>query len=203
MQIYINASAEQEEELRRKELSSKTTLFFSNQLPISSDSANYDVFFILNHPVGDLIKSDLPTKPIFINAVIATLEELNLPKNVHRINGWPGFLNRNLWEISTQNEEEVESIFEKMDWQYSLVKDTPGFVAARVISMVINEAYYALKEQVSTPQEIDTAMKLGTNYPFGPFEWAEKIGLKNVHQLLSKLSTNDERYIPSFEIENN
>ncbi|MEO9210253.1 MAG: 3-hydroxyacyl-CoA dehydrogenase family protein [Ginsengibacter sp.] len=203
MQIYINASAEQEEELRSKELSNETNLIFSSQLPISSDSANFDVFFILNHRVHDLKKADLPTKSIFINSVIDTLVELNLPKNVHRINGWPGFLSRNLWEISTQDEEEVKAVFEKIDWQFIIVKDTPGLVAARVISMVINEAYYALKEQVSTPQEIDTAMKLGTNYPFGPFEWAEKIGLKNVHQLLSKLSIKDKRCIPSFEIENN
>ena len=40
--------------------------------------------------------------------------------------------------------------------------------------------FLQLGENVSTRDEIDTAMKLGTNYPFGPFEWAEKIGLKNI-----------------------
>ncbi|MEO5650820.1 MAG: 3-hydroxyacyl-CoA dehydrogenase family protein, partial [Ginsengibacter sp.] len=69
---------------------------------------------------------------------------------------------------------------------------------ARVISMIINEAFYTLKENVSTKKEIDLAMKLGTNYPFGPFEWAEKIGLENVFNLLKKLSEKEERYIPSF-----
>ncbi len=45
------------------------------------------------------------------------------------------------------------------------------------MAMIINEAWHALAEEVSTKNEIDTAMKLGTNYPYGPFEWAEKIGL--------------------------
>ena len=42
--------------------------------------------------------------------------------------------------------------------------------------MIINEAFLALQEGVSTKEEINTAMKLGTNYPLGPFEWVEKIG---------------------------
>jgi len=61
--------------------------------------------------------------------------------------------------------------------------------------MIINEAYFALGDKVSTKDEIDTAMKLGTNYPYGPFEWSRKIGLKNVYQLLSVLSKEDHRYI--------
>ncbi len=60
--------------------------------------------------------------------------------------------------------------------------------------MIINEAFYALGDDVSTKEEIDVAMKLGTNYPFGPFEWGEKIGLQNIIELLKKLSENDKRY---------
>ena len=63
--------------------------------------------------------------------------------------------------------------------------------------MIINEAYHALDEEVSTKEQIDIAMKLGTNYPYGPFEWSEKIGLKNVVQLLQNLATQDERYVIS------
>ena len=40
-------------------------------------------------------------------------------------------------------------------------------------------------------------MKLGTRYPFGPFEWREKIGIKEIYSLLSKLSTTHKRYEPS------
>ena len=75
--------------------------------------------------------------------------------------------------------------------------DEPGFISARIISMIINEAFYAKGENISTENEIDIAMKLGTNYPFGPFEWANEIGIKNIYDLLVSLSKNDVRYNPS------
>jgi 3-hydroxybutyryl-CoA dehydrogenase len=63
--------------------------------------------------------------------------------------------------------------------------------------MIINEAYLALGEQVSSREDINTAMKLGTNYPFGPFEWAERIGPARVARLLTKLSESQPRYAPA------
>ena len=77
------------------------------------------------------------------------------------------------------------------------VPDEPGFITARVIAMIINEAWFALEEGVSTKEEIDTAMKLGTNYPYGPFEWGNQIGLKNIYTLLDKLNTDNPRYRPA------
>ena len=75
--------------------------------------------------------------------------------------------------------------------------DEPGFIAARIIAMIINEAYFAVDENVSSKTEIDTAMKLGTNYPYGPFEWAELIGTNNILALLQKLNSTDSRYQPA------
>ena len=72
--------------------------------------------------------------------------------------------------------------------------DDYGFIAARIIAMIINEAYYALEENVSTKEQIDIAMKLGTNYPYGPFEWSEKIGIEKIYLLLEKLSVQNKRY---------
>jgi 3-hydroxybutyryl-CoA dehydrogenase len=77
------------------------------------------------------------------------------------------------------------------------VPDEAGFVSARIIAMIINEAYHAKDEAVSTEADIDIAMKLGTNYPYGPFEWANEIGVQHVYALLQKLSLNDERFLPS------
>ena len=67
--------------------------------------------------------------------------------------------------------------------------------------MIINEAYFAKDENVSTEKEIDTAMKLGTNYPFGPFEWAQIIGIRNIYALLKTLNETDPRYKPSTLLE--
>ena len=72
-----------------------------------------------------------------------------------------------------------------------------GMITARVLATIINEAYYTLGAQVSTREEIDIAMKLGTGYPYGPFEWSEKIGLKRIYELLVELSKVDERYTPA------
>ena len=91
----------------------------------------------------------------------------------------------------------VTSIFQKLNWKFLLVPDISGMITPRVIAMIINEAYYTLEQEVSTKEEIDIAMKLGTNYPMGPFEWSEKIGLKNIYSLLMKLSIHEERYLPA------
>jgi 3-hydroxybutyryl-CoA dehydrogenase len=117
-----------------------------------------------------------------------------------RFNGWPGFLRGNMVEVASENPEEIkkaEIIFSCFNKKVEPVPDIPGFITARVVCMIINEAFFALGEKVSSKEEIDTAMKLGTNYPFGPFEWAEKIGIKNIYSLLTELSKESPRYQPA------
>jgi 3-hydroxybutyryl-CoA dehydrogenase len=123
-----------------------------------------------------------------------------LPSNIIRFNGWSTFLNRPTLELATPGKEWMEkaiSVCSALNKTPEWVPDLPGFVSARVVSMIINEAWFAFGEGVSTKEEIDTALKLGTNYPFGPFEWGKKIGLLNIYRLLEKLSETDSRYIPS------
>jgi 3-hydroxybutyryl-CoA dehydrogenase len=153
-----------------------------------------DAFFSL---INDEILPEFESlkKPVFINSVVQTLTTTTI--NVYRINGWATFLNRSVWEISGTANDEVEVIFKSLNIKINFVKDEPGFIAARVIAMIINEAYFAVEDNVSSKAEIDTAMKLGTNYPFGPFEWAAKIGNKNVLALLQQLYATDSRYKPS------
>lgn len=75
----------------------------------------------------------------------------------------------------------------------------------RTIAMIINEAYFALGEELASPSDIDLAMKNGVNYPLGPIEWGEKIGLSNIAQLLDELHTvtKDDRYRLSTELKLN
>ena len=165
----------------------------------ASDFAQYknaDAFFCLTpHEISAAFDSF--TKPVIVNSVIETRTDLSLPPNVYRINGWPTFLNRSVWEIAGVADEEIEAVFEMLNIKINFVKDEPGFISARVIAMIINEAYFALEDNVSSKTEIDIAMKLGTNYPFGPFEWAKQIGTGNVLALLQKLYLTDSRYKPS------
>jgi 3-hydroxybutyryl-CoA dehydrogenase len=136
-------------------------------------------------------------KPVLIDAVTTTLTAMNAPENVLRINGWPGFLQRPVWEIAGKVDDATRIILDKINKKIIIVADEPGFISARIISMIINEAYFAVGENVSSKNEIDTAMRLGTNYPFGPFEWASVIGPENILELLQKLNTTDKCYQPA------
>jgi 3-hydroxybutyryl-CoA dehydrogenase len=60
-------------------------------------------------------------------------------------------------------------------------------VSLRVISCIVNEAFLALSEGVATAEDIDRAMKLGANYPKGPFEWVEEIGARSIVETLDSL----------------
>ncbi|MBS1910404.1 MAG: 3-hydroxybutyryl-CoA dehydrogenase [Bacteroidetes bacterium] len=78
------------------------------------------------------------------------------------------------------------------------VIDRVALVSARTLAMIINEAAFALMEGVAGVDDIDTAMKLGTNYPAGPLHWADRIGLDVVLAVLDALHAEygEERYRP-------
>ncbi len=144
-----------------------------------------------------ILKSLAPT-PVIINSVTDTLAETDLL--FVRIGGWQTFLKGTVVEGCGEKEDtknRTEEVFNLFNKTVHWVPDEPGLITPRVISTIINEAYFALAEGVSTPEEIDTAMKLGTAYPYGPFEWSREIGLQNISTLLHKLSSTQKRYTPS------
>lgn len=73
-----------------------------------------------------------------------------------------------------------------------------GFIFPRTIVQIINEAHFALEEEVATREDINRAMKFGVNYPKGPFEWSagKEYYVKILLQELLK-KTGDKRYLPS------
>ncbi len=82
------------------------------------------------------------------------------------------------------------------------LKDAAGLVVARTIAMLINEAADAIQQGVCTPEGADTAMKLGVNYPAGPFEWLARWDARAVVQLIEHLDAHyrGERYRVSGEL---
>lgn len=68
-----------------------------------------------------------------------------------------------------------------------LAKDTPGFVVNRLLFTMINDACHMLEDKISTIEEIDKAMKLGANFPMGPFELADLIGLDLCMEIIENL----------------
>jgi 3-hydroxybutyryl-CoA dehydrogenase len=142
--------------------------------------------------------SKLQPALVIVNAVVTTLQEIGRP--FVRINGWPGFRERNLHELVTPDEhttQRLQDLYARLGYTYRLVPDTAGMIAPRIVAGMINEAWLTWEEAVSTKEEIDTAMKLGTNYPYGPFDWGERIGLGQIASLLWSLSRTDPRYLPA------
>lgn len=193
MTIIVVANVEQQEEIRCKSTSPAANVIFTEEYSELTVSIDYDAIFYLDDGKKAGINKQ-GDKPVIVNSVIETLEENNLPAHFSRINGWPGFLKRQTWEIASFDSNRASTIFEQLGWNVVFVKDEPGLVSARIVSMIVNEAFYALDDGVATIEEIDLAMKLGTNYPYGPFEWLGKIGIPNIYQLLRKLSETDKRY---------
>lgn len=77
--------------------------------------------------------------------------------------------------------------------------DRPGFVANRLLMPYINEAIFALQDGVSTRDDIDKIMKMGTNMPMGPLELADFIGLDTCLSIMRVLHTEfgDSKYRPA------
>jgi 3-hydroxybutyryl-CoA dehydrogenase len=101
-------------------------------------------------------------------------------------------------ETSDETVEKVKWAAEKMGKETVTINEFPGFVTSRISALVGNEAFYMLQEGVGTPEEIDKAIKLGLNYPMGPFELGDLVGLdtrlNNLKYLHEKLG---EKYRPA------
>jgi len=142
--------------------------------------------------------SRLLPSPVIVDAVVHTVSEIGQP--FIRINGWPGCMERGVHELAVADERSgsvVAELYGRLGWQYRIVPDIAGMVSCRILAAIINEAFYTLQDEVSTREGIDAAMRLGTNYPYGPFEWASRIGEERVHHLLSVLSETNQRYLPA------
>ncbi|WP_376789958.1 3-hydroxyacyl-CoA dehydrogenase family protein [Thermoflexus sp.] len=81
----------------------------------------------------------------------------------------------------------ARAYLEHIGFRIEIVRDTVGMVLPRILCALINEAAFAVMEGVASPEDIDTAMKLGTNYPRGPLEWGDLIGLDLVVAILDAL----------------
>lgn len=201
MQLVIVANDQQKEEILMNGVDASCRIdWIKTPAALSAFTKCDAIFDLLFEDSGydvSYLKDSL-SKIIFVNAVNRTIDEIGRP--VIRINGWHGLLKRSIAEVACidgTDREAAQKFLSCLNKKAEWVPDIKGFVSSRVISMIINEAYFALEEKVSTKEEIDTAMKLGTNYPYGPFEWAKNIGLKKIAALLSELSVSEKRYIPS------
>jgi len=92
----------------------------------------------------------------------------------------------------------TRALAEKMGKTTVLSKDMPGFIVNRILIPMLNEACFALQEGLASAEDIDTAMKLGTNQPMGPLALADFIGLDTCLSIAEVLhrGLGDDKYRP-------
>jgi 3-hydroxybutyryl-CoA dehydrogenase len=151
-------------------------------------------------------KSLPETTPILTSSLTVTAtEQSSWISGKHRLIGFsalPTLIHKPLVEIAPtvfSPKETVEiagQFFHSLEKEIEIVQDRIGMVLPRILCRIINEAAFAVMEDIASPQDIDTALKLGVNFPRGPFEWAEQIGWKQIIAVLTALHNDvqEERY---------
>jgi 3-hydroxybutyryl-CoA dehydrogenase len=146
--------------------------------------------------------------PYFTSSLcISVSEQASYSKYPARIIGiglYNTFSNSKLVEIAPSKItdikilENAESFMKEINANYVNVPDKAGLVFPRILSMIINEAAQVYSDNVASRDDIDTAMKLGTNYPYGPLEWADKLGIDLFYNILTALQRDfgEDRYRP-------
>lgn len=200
MHILIVGQEQNLEECRQKFGLAHSYARISNGLALTEAIEDSDVVF-------DFMVDQVPTRniaiPYFIDATQTSIAKYRTKggQAIRYLFGFPGlpsFLNREILEATCEQDqsEKLGETCRELKTEYQVVADRVGLVTPRVICMIINEAYYTLQDGIAARSDIDLAMKLGTNYPMGPFEWCREIGIQNVCRLLEAVhaDTGDNRY---------
>lgn len=204
MEIFVVGEKNQAREIEKK-VTSRHNVSQINaiaDLPEGLEMAVFD-FTMEENPESLEDYTAFEDLHLFVNATRGSLAELayftegQLP-NLYGFAGDPTFIERELLELSVfhGNDSETDLILKKMGLKATIVDDRVGLVTPRIIAMIINEAYFTVQEGTANRNDIDLGMKLGTNYPMGPFEWSKHWGLHNIYELLDALylDTREERY---------
>ncbi|MFI8069416.1 3-hydroxyacyl-CoA dehydrogenase [Streptomyces sp. NPDC086033] len=105
-------------------------------------------------------------------------------------------------DTSQQTLAEAVGLFQALGKDVSVIGDVPGMIVARTVARIVDLAHDAVAKGVATQEDIDTAMRLGVNYPLGPFEWSRRLGRNWAYSLLDDLHLRDPsgRYAPSLAL---
>ena len=148
--------------------------------------------------IADLDRLFAPEAVILVDAYATDLAALSRrlrhPARVVGFGVLGSFASQNAIEIVDADEtsddalELAQELFESAGKRVVLVGNTPGLFLGRTIGSIVNEAVYAVQEDVATPDDIDLAMRLGTNYPLGPIAWGREIGADRIARILQRLA---------------
>ncbi|MCS0601764.1 3-hydroxyacyl-CoA dehydrogenase [Streptomyces sp. LP11] len=97
---------------------------------------------------------------------------------------------------------EAIGLFQALGKDVSVIGDVPGLIVARTVARLVDLAHDAVAKGVATEEDIDTAMRLGVNYPLGPCEWNRGLPRGWAYDLLDEMHHRDPsgRYAPSLAL---
>ncbi len=162
----------------------------------------FQIFKQLDEACGKSAILASNTSSISITAIAAQTKRPDKVAGMHFMNPVPIMkLVEGIRGLQTSDEtfKAVRAASEKMGKTFIEAKDQPGFAVNRILMPMINEAVTALHEGVASVEDIDTAMKLGTNQPMGPLTLADFIGLDTCLAIMNVLheGLGDSKYRPS------
>jgi len=90
----------------------------------------------------------------------------------------------------------ASGLLQAAGYAVSFIDDIPGMIVMRTVAMLANEAADAVNQGVASVADLDLAMRKGVNYPRGPLEWADALGIDNIVQVLDNLAAayGEDRY---------
>ncbi|MFJ3909738.1 3-hydroxyacyl-CoA dehydrogenase [Streptomyces vinaceus] len=105
-------------------------------------------------------------------------------------------------DTSERTLAEAVGLFQGLGKKVSVIGDVPGMIVARTVAMLIDLAADAVARGAASAEDIDTAMRLGVNYPLGPCEWHDRLGRDWAYDLLHHLDERcpGGRYAPSLAL---
>lgn len=203
MNIAVKGSQERLKELDGV-LTSAGLSYISLESTKNIHTGKFDLVFDLNFDDDSSSLSDyalLDANTLLVLSSVKVQLHAILPQNLWKqsigMNALSSFIQREAIEYCTLSSDFNLDLLERLPWTKKFNVDARvGMISPRVILMIINEAYFTLQEGTANRRDIDLGMKLGTAYPFGPFEWCEKIGIKDVYEVLNAMyqDTHDDRY---------
>ncbi len=199
MEVLVTGDAQRWEELRRSWDFTAHSVRWEPELQPQHGGADLVIDLSLDERPENLMlytmKPEIPVLGCLVKTSPAIWAQY---PHIYGCNLLPGFMAMPRLEVATlAGNEQLDPLMRDLGRAYSIIKPATGMVTPRVVCMIINEAYFTAGENTASREDIDTSMKLGTNYPFGPFEWCEKIGIRNVYEILRALhaETGNERYL--------
>lgn len=170
--------------LRRLKKATRIEDLKSCQFVVEAASENREIKFKLfkeldaTLPQGGIIATN--TSSISVTEIASKTKRPELVAGMHFMNPVPLMtLVEGIRGLQTSDAcfKIVRQVAEAMGKVFVEAKDAPGFVVNRILMPMINEGFFALAEGLASAKDIDTGLKLGCNFPMGPLELADFVGI--------------------------